>query len=105
MIKKFLKILIISLVSIVGLYLIVKFTIIPNFSWFSSNITRDEYTKSYMQEVEAAGYNIRSYTFIDGGGRLCTKANDGVGTGLDCDFIPDNKIEEINKKLNLKGKI
>lgn len=77
--------------------------IIPSFSWFSTALTSDNYSRSIITEVEASGHNIRSVQSIDAFGRVCTSTFANSGMGLDCDYPPverrDWTIEDYKKLL------
>ena len=77
--------------------------IIPSFSWFSTALTSDNYSRSIITEVEASGHNIRNIQYVDAFGRVCTNSYANAGTGLDCDYPQADKkdwaIEDYKKAL------
>ena len=76
---------------------------LPSFSWWSSTFFSDNYSRSIITEVEASGQNIRAVQFVDAFGRVCTSVYASVGTGLSCDYPPEDKrglvIEDYKKAL------
>lgn len=85
------------------LLIILSITIVANamsFSWFESKLNSSGTIPSTWNEVKAAGYDFRSYTWIDTAGRVCTTlfTNDRGGS-IDCDFPPkDFDYESFLKK-------
>lgn len=77
--------------------------LIPSFSWWSTTLFSDNYTKSIITEVEASGHNIRKVQSIDAFGRVCTDTFSNAGTSTDCDYPPASKsdwsIEDYKKLL------
>ncbi len=73
-----------------------------SFSWVSSKLSGDKTLPSTKNEVEVYGFNFRTYTYVDGAGRICTTAfTDEKAGGLDCDFPPANfDYEEFLKRAN-----
>lgn len=71
-----------------------------SFSWLSSKSSGDKTLPSTKNEVSAYGFNFRTYTYVDGAGRLCTTAfTDEKAAGLDCEFPPkDFDYEEFLKR-------
>ena len=69
-------------------------------SWVSSKLSGDKTLPSTKNEVAAYGFNFRSYTYIDGAGRVCTTAfTDEKAAGLSCEFPPANfDYEEFMKR-------
>ena len=62
-----------------------------SFSWLSSKITGGGTIPSTSNEVEAHGYDFRSYTYIDTAGRVCTVVfTDQKGGSIACEFPPAN---------------
>jgi hypothetical protein len=53
-----------------------------------------------MNEVDAAGWDFRTYTWIDAAGRVCTVVfTENKGGNPDCDFPPkDFDYDEFYKK-------
>lgn len=72
-----------------------------SFSWISSKLTGDGTLPSFKNEIEAHGYDFRSYTYVDPAGRICTVIfTDEKGSSLDCEFPPkDFDIESFIKKM------
>lgn len=108
-IRKFFVLVRISIyLTIVGLILYGILTFVfkiqmPSFSWWSANLFKDNYSESIITEVEASGHNIRNVQYIDAFGRVCTGTYANTGTGLDCDYPPQDRrewtIEDYRKKL------
>jgi hypothetical protein len=71
-----------------------------SFSWVSSKLSGDKTLPSTKNEVAAYGFNFRTYTYVDGAGRICTTAfTDEKAVGLDCDFPQkDFDYEEFLKR-------
>ena len=71
-----------------------------SFSWVSSKLSGDKTLPSTKNEVAAYGFNFRSYTYVDGAGRICTTAfTDEKAAGLNCEFPPkDFDYEEFLKR-------
>lgn len=72
-----------------------------SFSWISSKLTGDGTLPSFKNEIEAHGYDFRSYTYVDPAGRICTVIfTDEKSGSLDCEFPPkDFDIESFIKKM------
>ena len=60
-----------------------------SFSWVSSKLFGDGTLKSYKNEVEAHGYNIRTYTWVNPAGQICSVVftDEKGGNGV-CEFPP-----------------
>ena len=73
-----------------------------SFSWLSSKVSGGGTISSTSNEVEAHGWDFRSYTYIDTAGRVCTVIfTDQKGGTLDCDFPNANfDYEEFQKRAN-----
>ena len=71
-------------------------------SWLSSKVSGGGTISSTSNEVEAHGWDFRSYTYLDTAGRICTVIfTDQKGGTLDCDFAPANfDYEEFQKRAN-----
>lgn len=62
-----------------------------SFSCISSKLSGDGTLPSFKNEVEAHGWDFRSYTYVDPAGRICTVVfTDEKGASLDCEFPPAN---------------
>lgn len=63
------------------------------FAWLESKLSGKSTTiKSTWQEVDAAGWDFRSYTYMDPAGRVCTIVfTNEKGGSLDCDFPPKER--------------
>lgn len=90
----------------VGLILVLKFAFniqMPVFSWWSTTLLSDNYSRSIITEVESSGYNIRKVQSIDAFGRVCTNTFSNAGTSEDCDYPPvertDWTIEDYRKLM------
>ena len=60
-----------------------------SFSWLSSKVSGGGTISSTSNEVEAHGWDFRSYTYLDTAGRICTVIfTDNKGGSLDCEFPP-----------------
>lgn len=73
-----------------------------SFSWLSSKVSGGGTISSTSNEVEAHGWDFRSYTYLDTAGRICTVIfTDNKGGSLDCDF-PNATFdyEEFQKRAN-----
>lgn len=73
-----------------------------SFSWLSSKVSGGGTISSTSNEVEAHGWDFRSYTYLDTAGRICTVIfTDNKGGSLDCDFPNANfDYEEFQKRAN-----
>lgn len=73
-----------------------------SFSWLSSKISGGGTISSTSNEVEAHGWDFRTYTYLDTAGRICTVIfTDNKGGSLDCDFAPPGfDYEEFQKRVN-----
>ena len=71
-----------------------------SFSWLSSKVSGGGTISSTSNEVEAHGWDFRSYTYLDTAGRICTVIfTDNKGGSLDCEFPPkDFDYEEFLKR-------
>ena len=60
-----------------------------SFSWLSSKVSGGGTISSTSNEVEAHGWDFRSYTYIDTAGRVCTVifTDEKGGNGV-CEFPP-----------------
>lgn len=76
---------------LVSLMLLIQSAQAVSFSWVSSKLSGDATLHSTKNEVEAYGWNFRSYTYIDPAGRVCTVVfTDEKGGGApDCEFPPE----------------
>ena len=72
-----------------------------SFSWISSKLSGDGTLPSFKNEVEAHGWDFRSYTYVDPAGRICTVVfTDQKGGTLDCDWPKDGfDLEAFAKKM------
>lgn len=102
----FIKALAMACIIFVSVLAIIKLLFnlqMPNFSWWSATFLSDNYSKSIITEVEASGHNVRSISYIDSFGRVCTSIYANAGTGFDCDYPPEDKknwtIEDYRKQL------
>ncbi len=93
------KNILISLIAIITLY---SSASAVSFSWLSSKISGGGTIPSTSNEVEAHGWDFRSYTYVDTAGRICTVIfTDQKGATLDCDFAPkDFDYDEFLKRAN-----
>ena len=85
------------LVSIIALYSSAQAV---SFSWLSSKMSGDGTLPSFKNEIEAHGWDFRSYTYVDPAGRICTTVfTDEKGGAIDCEFPPKDFDTEafINK--------
>ena len=58
-----------------------------SFSWWSAQLSGMETIKSSQYQIEASGFDLRAYSFIDSHGRYCTTVfASSSGAGIDCDF-------------------
>lgn len=77
--------------------------LVPGFSWWSAALFSDNKSSSIITEVESSGHNMRNVQYIDAFGRVCTNSYANAGTGLDCDYPPQERkdwtIEDYRKKL------
>jgi len=88
-----------SLIVFVGL---TSYAQAVSFSWLSSKVSGGGTISSTSNEVEAHGWDFRSYTYLDTAGRICTVIfTDNKGGSLDCDF-PNATFdyEEFQKRAN-----
>lgn len=71
-------------------------------SWLSSKVSGGGTISSTSNEVEAHGWDFRSYTYLDTAGRICTVIfTDNKGGSLDCEFPPANfDYDEFQKRAN-----
>jgi hypothetical protein len=90
------------LISLIAIITLCSSASAVSFSWVSSKLSGDKTLPSTKNEVSAYGFNFRTYTYVDGAGRLCTTAfTDEKAGGLDCEFPPkDFDYEEFLKRAN-----
>lgn len=88
------------LISLVALVTLSTYASAVSFSWLSSKVSGGGTISSTSNEVEAHGWDFRSYTYLDTAGRVCTVVfTDQKGGTLDCDFAPANfDYEEFLKR-------
>ena len=91
------KNILIGLIAIITLY---SSASAVSFSWLSSKVSGGGTISSTSNEVEAHGWDFRSYTYLDTAGRICTVIfTDNKGGSLDCEFPPkDFDYEEFLKR-------
>lgn len=104
--KEFIKTVLYAFIVLFLTFFILKllFNIqMPTFSWWSTTLLSDNYSRSIITEVEASGHNIRKVQSIDAFGRVCTDTFSNAGTSTDCDYPPVEKmnwtIEDYKKAL------
>ena len=60
-----------------------------SFSWLEGKLKNGGTINSVMNEVDSAGWDFRTYTWIDAAGRVCTVLfTENKGGNPDCDFPP-----------------
>lgn len=89
--------------KLILLFTLAFFTISANavsFSWLEGKFKNGGTIDSVMNEVDAAGWDFRTYTWIDAAGRICTVVfTENKGGNPDCDFPPkDFDYDEFYKK-------
>lgn len=89
------------LLSLLVLFTIVTSANAVSFSWISSKLTGDGTLPSFKNEIDAHGFDFRSYTYVDPAGRICTVIfTDEKGGSLDCEFPPKEfDLESFIKKM------
>lgn len=88
MLNKLKKILLLSLIGLTVVAYI-SYKAVDYFGWsrIESKLVSQGTIKSTINEIESAGWNIRTVSWIDAHGRYCTTIfTNEKGVDIDCDF-------------------